>query len=161
MKSTPLFQPERFQLDESAGYLVARVRTTFAHALDQVLEKEGITCAQGGIFLLLEEGKCTTAAELSRHIYIDSAALKRTLDKMEEAGMVQRIPNPDDRRQFKLRLTSTGHALAKRLPALYSKVMEHYFQGFSREEVEFLKFLLRKILANRPDSAENNKLLSQ
>lgn len=136
-------------IDDSVGYLLARARTMLSRAVDEALHPLDITHAQGSVFLLLSFGKCHTAAELARDLFIDSAAMKRTLDKLASKGYLQRVADPKDKRLLRLELTAAGLALAQQLPPIYNAVLEVGFTGFSAEETGFLKCLLRKLLANR------------
>lgn len=150
MSTNYLFQLDNYQLDESVGYLLARAKTMLSRGVDDELIELGITHAQGSVFIMLSMGKCSTAAELSRELFIDSAAMKRTLDRMEGKGFLRRISDPHDKRLFKLELTDAGKELAAHLPAIFTKVLNIGFTGFTAEEIGFLKSLLRKLLANRP-----------
>jgi DNA-binding MarR family transcriptional regulator len=147
---------DSYLVEESPGYLLARTKTMLSKAVDDRLSSLGITHAQGAVFMMLAMGKCSTAAELARELFIDSAAMKRTLDKLEAKGFVVRYPDEHDKRLFKLTLTEAGQALAQELPAHYAAVMNVGFTGFSAEEIGFLKSLLRKLLANRPLLEEKN-----
>lgn len=137
-------------IEDSVGYLLARARTMLSRSIDESLHKLDITHAQGSVFMMLSIGKCNTAAELARDLFIDSAAMKRTLDKLEAKGFVERIPDAKDKRLYQLKLTAAGKALAQQLPPIYAAVIDLGFTGFSPEEIGFLKCLLRKLLANRP-----------
>ncbi len=137
------------QVEDSVGYLLSRSRTMLSRSIDQALSQLDITHAQGSIFMMLFMSKCSTAAELSRELFIDSAALKRTLDKMVDKGFVRRVSNPADRRLFTLELSDEGRAVAVQLPAIYRGVIDLALTGFTQEELGFLKCLLRKLLANR------------
>lgn len=137
------------QVEDSVGYLLSRSRTMLSRSIDQALHQLEITHAQGSIFMMLYMGKCRTAAELSRELFIDSAALKRTLDRLVDKDLVRRVANPADRRLFTLELTEAGQAIAVQLPAIYRSVLDLALTGFTQEELGFLKCLLRKLLANR------------
>ena len=137
------------QVEDSVGYLLARARTMLSRGVDESLRSLDITHSQGSVFMMLSIGKCNTAADLSRDLFIDSAAMKRTLDKLESRGFIQRITDPNDKRLNKLELTAAGSALAQQLPAIYKEVLDIGFTGFTNEEIGFLKCLLRKLLANR------------
>ncbi|MEB0139660.1 MULTISPECIES: MarR family transcriptional regulator [unclassified Undibacterium] len=138
------------KVEDSVGYLLARARTMISRGVDESLRELDITHAQSSIFMMLWMGKCRTAAELSRDLFIDSAAMKRTIDKLVAKGLLERIADLDDKRLYALQLTPSGHAIAQQLPAIYREVLDISFTGFQQEEIEFLKFLLRKLLANRP-----------
>lgn len=137
-------------VEDSVGYLIARTRTMLSRAADGALRSRGITHSQASVFLMLGLGKCHTAADLSRDLFIDSAAMKRTLDKLESKGFLLRTQDPADKRLFKLELTASGKEMAAQLPPIYKEVLNIGFTGFSEEELGFLKCLLRKALANRP-----------
>ena len=145
----PSVQFDATKIEDSVGYLLARARTMLSQCIDESLHSFGITHSQGSVFMMLSIGKCATAAELSRELFIDSAAMKRTLDKLEAKGFIRRITDPSDKRLNKLDLTAEGNALAQKLPAIYKSVLDVGFTGFSQEEIGFLKCLLRKLLANR------------
>ncbi|WP_394777427.1 MarR family winged helix-turn-helix transcriptional regulator [Undibacterium sp.] len=150
MSNPTPFKFDNYQIEDSVGYLLARARTMLSKAVDEPLGELGITHAQASIFILLAMDKCNTAAELARELFIDSAAMKRMLDRLEVKGFVQRTPDPTDKRLFKLELTDTGKELALNIPGIFSEVLSVGFTGFSAEEIGFLKSLLRKLLANRP-----------
>lgn len=137
------------QVEDSVGYLLARARTMLAVSADNSLRTLDITHAQASVMMMLSIGKCSTAAELAREMFIDAAAMKRTLDKIASKGWIRRVADVQDKRLFKLELTEAGHALSSQIPPVFRGVMEVGFTGFSQEEMGFLKSLLRKLLANR------------
>lgn len=143
---SPLFAVENYRMDDSVGYLLARSRAMLAKALDAALAGSGVTHSQSGILLLLASGNYTTAAALVRETYTDAASMTRMLDRLQKNGLIERVPDDDDRRQVRLRLTATGSTLAARLPAIMTGVLNAQFAGFSAEEIGFLKSLLRKLL---------------
>ncbi|MFZ6772493.1 MarR family winged helix-turn-helix transcriptional regulator [Undibacterium sp. SXout7W] len=138
------------QAEDSVGYLIARARTMLSRAVDESLRDLDITHAQSSVFVMLAMKRCTTAADLSRELLIDSAAMKRTLDKLEKKRLIQRVVNEKDKRLYRLELTEAGKELSAKLPPVYREVLNIGFTGFTEEEIGFLKSLLRKLLANRP-----------
>lgn len=147
-ETSPLFSLEKYQVDESVGFLLTRARLLLAKSIDVALADCEITYTQGGIIYMLSTGRYSSAAELAREFYIDAASMKRTLDRLEAHKIIQRKPNPEDRRQILLSLTPVGDALAQKMPGIYVDVLNRLFAGFSAEEVGFLKSLLRKLLAD-------------
>lgn len=139
--------PEQYQLDDSVGYLLRRARAKLVKALDAALGAHDITSAQGGIVLMLATGRFTTAAELARELYIDSAAMTRMTDRLEKRGLLLRVRRDDDRRVINLRLTCDGDRLARQLPPVYADVLSRSFAGLDATELGLLKNLLRKYLA--------------
>ncbi|MGV8894649.1 MAG: MarR family winged helix-turn-helix transcriptional regulator [Burkholderiaceae bacterium] len=149
-ENPPLFTLEKYQIDDSVGFLLTRARSLLAKSIDEALADCCITNTQGGIIYLLSTGKCSSAADLAREVYIDAASMKRTLDRLEAHKIIERKPHPDDRRQILLSLTPAGDALAQKMPVVYVDVLNRLFTGFHEEEVGYLKSLLRKLLRNSP-----------
>ncbi|MDY7538159.1 MarR family transcriptional regulator [Undibacterium sp. RTI2.1] len=143
------FPLDVYQVEESLGYLISRAKTMLSKSVDESVSKLGITHAQSSVFMMLATGKCETAAELARDLFIDAGAMKRMLDRLEVKGLLVRVTDESDKRLFKLELTQAGHELVQHLPGIYNDVLNIGFTGFSPEEIGFLRSLLKKLLANR------------
>lgn len=140
--------PTPYIVEDSVGYLIGRTRAQLAKSLDDALEAQGITHAQGGILLMLLSGRFDSASQLAREMYIDAAAMTRMVDRLEKRGLIRRMPSGDDRRVSRLQLTAAGRRLAEQLPDVYIAARERNFAGLSTEEIGFLKSLLRRVLLN-------------
>ncbi|GGB94942.1 MarR family transcriptional regulator [Oxalicibacterium flavum] len=141
-----LFPSGSWCVEESVGYLLARARTKLAKAVDIELAQLGITHAQGSLVMMLSTGRYATAADLVRDLYIDSASMTRMIDRLEKRGLIVRTPSASDRRVINLSLSEAGAALAEQLQPLYGEILNRHFADFSKEEVDTLKGLLRKLL---------------
>jgi DNA-binding MarR family transcriptional regulator len=118
------------------------------------IEKErGITSTQASILLMVASGKCLLAAELAREDGIDASAVTRLIDRLEKRGLLTRVRSSEDRRVVRLALTAEGCAIAAKLPAIFTSVLDRLLSGFTPEEVGFLKSMLRRVLANNVDSS--------
>jgi DNA-binding MarR family transcriptional regulator len=149
---TPPSPIGEYQLGESVGYLVSRVRSTMWNMVNQHTSAElGITSTQASMVFMLAAGKSLTAADLAREYGIDASAVTRLIDRLEKRGLLSRVRSDEDRRVVRLALTPEGFALAEKIPAIFSRVLDKLLMGFSPEEVGFLKSLLRRILANSCD----------
>ena len=153
--SSPL-PPEisEYQLNESVGYLITRVRSTMANLVTQrTMAELGITSQQGSILFMVASGKCVVAAELAREYGIDASAVTRLIDRLEKRGLITRLRSEEDRRVVRLALTEEGRTLAAQIPAIFTKVLDKLLSGFTPEEVGFLKSMLRRMLLNSGDPA--------
>ncbi|MBB5445864.1 MULTISPECIES: MarR family winged helix-turn-helix transcriptional regulator [Paraburkholderia] len=138
-----------YQLGESVGYLISRVKSTLLNLVTQRSMAElGITSQQGSILFMVASGKCLLAAELAREYGIDASAVTRLIDRLEKRGLLTRVRSNEDRRVVRLALTPEGHAIAARMPAIFNGVLDNLLNGFTPEEVGFLKSMLRRVLVN-------------
>ncbi len=138
-----------YQLGESVGYLISRVKSTTSNLVTQrTMAELGITSQQASILFMVASGKCLLAAELAREYGIDASAVTRLVDRLEKRGLLTRVRSSEDRRVIRLALTAEGLSIARRLPAIFTSVMDSLLAGFTPEEAGFLKSMLRRVLLN-------------
>lgn len=145
---------DQFRMEGNVAYLLSRARVALVRAFDAALADLDITSGQGSILMMLASGRFTTAAELAREMYADSAAMTRMLDRLERRGLVTRSRHGADRRVMQLDLTAEGKKLARRLPQRYKAVIDSHFAGFTAAELDTLKMLLRKTLGDEARLAD-------
>ncbi|MCP3717215.1 MarR family winged helix-turn-helix transcriptional regulator [Paraburkholderia sp. CNPSo 3281] len=156
---TPTPPPEvrDYDLGESVGYLISRVKSTMSNMVTQRAVAElGVTSQQASILFMVATGKCTLAAELAREYGIDASAVTRLVDRLEKRGLLKRVRSSEDRRAVRLALTPEGLAIAARMPAIFRSVTEHLSAGLTPEEVGFLKSMLRRILSNSCEASQSS-----
>lgn len=83
---------------------------------------------------------------LLQSVLITSGGLTKRLDRLEDAGLIARYPDPQDRRGALLRLTTDGTALVDRaLPSLLTMERELLAGSLSDRQLEQASSLLRKL----------------
>lgn len=142
------YRAETFRIENSVGYLVRRLTHTLGRELDRRMAELGLTDAQWKPLLLLQQGVCTTAADISRIACHDTGAVTRLLDRLESKGLVQRLRSAEDRRVVKLELTDEGTRVAAEVPRIISDLANQMLIGFSQDEFLQFKALLNRALLN-------------
>jgi DNA-binding MarR family transcriptional regulator len=138
-----------YNVGESVGYLISRVKSTMSNMVTQrTMAELGITSTQASILFMVASGKCLVAADLARDYGIDASAVTRLIDRLEKRGLLTRVRSSEDRRVVRLALTQEGYELAERMPDIFNGVIDKLLAGFTPEEVGFLKSMLRRVLAN-------------
>jgi DNA-binding MarR family transcriptional regulator len=87
-----------------------------------------------------------TPGELMRATLLSSGGMTKRLDRMEDAGLVHRVPAPDDRRSVLVKLTEKGRHIADDMLEHYMACQEQLMSTFGREERLQLDDLLRTML---------------
>ncbi len=86
----------------------------------------GLSPVEGHVLTYLRSYAPAPIAELVRVFGIKQSTFTSLLDRLEEAGLVHREINPDDRRSFRIHLSDRGRELADRsnglLEALESEI---------------------------------------
>jgi DNA-binding MarR family transcriptional regulator len=142
------YQAENYQVESSIGYLVKQLAQTVGKELDRRMVDLGLTDAQWKPLLLLQQGGCTTAVDLSRISCHDAGSITRLLDRLEAKGLVQRVRSAEDRRVVNLELTEEGKKVAAQVPEIIVGLGNEVLKGFSRDEFEQFTNLLTRALAN-------------
>lgn len=108
----------------------------------------GLCFSQLPYLITLSRQEEQTQDELSCYVRVNRAATARTLKTMEQAGLVTRRVNAENKRQKLVRLTDKASAL---IPALLDLLDEHndaMLEGFSDEERVQLLALMDRLIDN-------------
>jgi DNA-binding MarR family transcriptional regulator len=84
--------------------------------------------------------------DLFEEMMITSGAMTNRIDRLEEAGLVARLPDPDDRRGVLVELTPAGFALVERVVEAHVAHEAQVLRVLSGEEQSVLAGLLSKLL---------------
>lgn len=141
------YRLQGYRINESLGFLIKRAMATLSSAIDQELAPFDLTHPQFSILMMLNERRCSTAAELARETCGDTGAMTRMLDRLEAKGIVRRVRSRADRRVVHIELTESGKLFAEKMPIVAINVLNRYLQGFAPEELEQMKGLLRRVIA--------------
>lgn len=140
------YNAQTYQPGESVGFMMRRIVNHLSREVDRELEPLGLTNAQWVPMLKLHLGCGSTVAELARESDLDAGSMTRLLDRLEAKQLCRRVRSVDDRRVVHIELTPTGTEAARQIPAVLSRVQNAHLAGFSNEEWQTLKSLLRRVL---------------
>jgi DNA-binding MarR family transcriptional regulator len=131
--------------DDRFIYLVFTAQQRLRNYLKQALVKGGIkiTPAQAGILALLLEKNGRTMTELSQALSIDNSTITGLVDRLENAGFLQRQPKAEDRRISLIYITPVGDRETQKAIITLQQVNEEIKSGFSADEMETFKRILK------------------
>ncbi len=104
-----------------------------------------LTAVQAMVIRFLHDRDEITSAELGVRTDLDSATLTGILDRLESAGLVTRLPNPDDRRAIRVHLTTKGRETGSQVVKFMAEANVEFVKGLSGDEERFLRSTLQKI----------------
>lgn len=87
--------------------------------------------------LLFAKG-VATPSELARHTGLTSGATTAMLDRLEKAGLIERRPNPDDRRGTLVVPAKSGAKKAASWFESARKAQDELMSSYSEEELEII-----------------------
>lgn len=142
------YRADGYSSDKSVGYLMRRIVLMIVNQVDRRLDSLDLTQAQWGPLFLIQQGRASTLAELSRDLQIDPGALTRTLDRLEAKGLCKRERSTEDRRVVNLALTPEGRAVTASVPQVLADVHNMLLAGFTETEWQTLLGLLQRVMTN-------------
>ena len=115
-------------------------------AADRFFRPFGSSEAQFNILWLLKYADAPlTQRDIGERLVVDKSNITGLIDRMEAAGVVKRVPVPDDRRSYHIRMTAKGRKLADDLDATYDRRVQDVMRHLSRAEQEQLIELTGRI----------------
>jgi DNA-binding MarR family transcriptional regulator len=130
------------------GYLLTEARNTVIREIERELAPLGITNAQFRVVVGIAHDRAHTLSEFARFLDMDTGAMKRLLDRVEEKGWIRRKRSAGDRRTLMLELTDDGRAIYPAIMEGVTRVHHRLLEGLSPVEETQLQYFLQKITAN-------------
>jgi DNA-binding MarR family transcriptional regulator len=90
-------------------------------------------------------------------MHLSSGAMTARLDRLEEAGLIRRLPDPSDRRGALIEPTEAGHAAWERCTGAQAGREALIASALSEDEKEHLHGLLRRLMQAFPPEYETMK----
>ena len=87
-------------------------------------------------------------AELARQMEISAPAMAANIQRLEEAGYIERTADPGDKRYNRIGLTDKGRQLAEESSRVFENVDDDLFHGFSAAELDQLTRYLERMQKN-------------
>jgi DNA-binding MarR family transcriptional regulator len=113
--------------------------------LDRYEEIEGTHPFHHAILVVLDEGQRDTQGAIADALGYDKGQLVGLLDELEEAKLVERQRDPNDRRRQIVRMTPAGRKHLEKLRKLSAKIEDEFLAPLSEKEREELHALLLRL----------------
>lgn len=135
-----------FNRQTSFGWLLNVVANHASKEFDKRLKDNGLTLALWPTLMCLWEKEGVTQREIAQMSKVESSTTTRTLDKLETLGLVERKPDPESRRSFRIYLTDDGKALKNKVIHLPVEVNRELLEDLDSAEQATLISLLQKLV---------------
>lgn len=109
--------------------------------------KFGLSIWEWRVIAVLGEGRPLTAQALCEATAMDKVTVSRAIRALDERGLVQRKPNPGDKRASDVTLTVQGGEVYAEVAPLALRYEQTLLEGFSDDERHQLMALLEKLEA--------------
>ena len=118
--------------------LESRIRSAVADRLRAI----GLSVPQCDVLTTLTEAEGISQQELAKRLYVTKGNISGLLDRLEQAGLVERRSIAADRRQYAIYLTAAGREAAERAIALQHQLIGATLGKLAPEKLAALETLL-------------------
>ena len=110
----------------------------------------GTTVDPGSFWLLrsLLGEEPVRPTDLAASMALDISTVSRHLAQLHQAGLVERSPDPNDRRAQLVQLSPVGHAEVDKALSARRALLDRSLAGWSDDDVELLHRLITRMLAD-------------
>ena len=134
------------ELKECINFLLTTAQHTVFQYLSQRLAPYDITPSQYGILncLWINDGTCLPR-QIAELLCLETSTVSGILDRMQKKDLIDRVINPENRREILVMITTKGEALKAPVLKIIDEVNEEVLKDFSPKETEFIRKSLRQI----------------
>jgi DNA-binding MarR family transcriptional regulator len=86
-------------------------------------------------------------SELADWLTLSRGGITKLVDRLTEAGYLERVACTEDRRSFQAELTPAGEKMLEEMGAVYDAELERYLTTLSAKEAELVAAALEKMTA--------------
>jgi len=148
---------------ESLAFLVGDASRQIRRRFDARARSLGVSRAQWQVLFALSRNEGVNQTGLADYLEVETITLCRMVDRLADAGLVERRADPADRRAWRLHLTAAAHPLLGRLKALGDEVVAEGIAGIDPHDLERMVAALTAIrtnLSGRAPAAARQKEVS-
>ncbi len=130
------------------GFLLHDIARLMRKRFDARTRDTGLTRAQWQVLAMLRAHEGVNQATLADALDLEPITVGRLIDRMEEAGWVERRPDAADRRMHRLYITARTRPKMVEFQAMADALLDEAFAGLTPREREGLLDLLVRIRGN-------------
>jgi DNA-binding MarR family transcriptional regulator len=144
-------------MTESLGFLLSDVSRLLRRRFDERARASGASVAQWRVLKILLRTPGLNQGQLAELLEVEPITACRMIDRLEEAGFVERRRDPADRRAWRIHLTDKAGPVLDELHVLAADLIEETLQGFSSRQREELIAALEGLRANLTNVQEGKE----
>jgi DNA-binding MarR family transcriptional regulator len=135
-------------INQFAPYLMNRIASRWNANMAEALKAHDMTTTKMRALAILSLSSSVTINELSVYTVTEQSTMSRTLDSLEEQGLIRRQPRPEDMRIRDVSITEEGRVAFERVwPTMY-ELFQQLFDGVEEEDYRIFIATLHRILRN-------------
>ena len=137
-----------FPVPDTIGVLVTDAARLLRRRFDARARRIGVSRAQWQVLIALARAQGINQAGLAERLEVETITVGRMVDRLADAGLVERRADPADRRAWQLFLTPHAATMLADLAPVAAELRAEMLDGFDTAEQAMLHAMLVKLRAN-------------
>ena len=125
-------------LNRTLGFLLHDASRLMRKRVDRRARALGLTRAQWRVLAQLRRREGINQSALADILEIENITMGRHIDRLEDAGWVERRPDPEDRRAWRLYLAEKVQPILDEMRVLSDETREEALAGLSPDQRDIL-----------------------
>jgi DNA-binding MarR family transcriptional regulator len=146
---------------ETLPFEIGETAHALRKAFDRLAVGLGVTRAQWKVLFKLTRTPGLRQVELADMLDLEPITLCRIVDRLEEAGWVERVRDPEDRRAWRLHVTAQAQPLIEKLQAVGAQLVDRAFSGIDPNDIEIARRVLADVRENAARSGPINRVSNE
>lgn len=130
------------------GVVITDVTRLFRKHFDRRAAKYGLTRAQWRALKMIGMRPGMRQADLAEFLELEPIAVSRVIDRLRDAGFVERRACPDDRRAWRLHVTTKAGGIVDNLEKISDDLRRDAVRGIKAADIAAMQDCLERIKAN-------------
>ena len=144
-------EPEVDRAPRSVGFLISQLGFFSSRRFTQALEPLGIGPRDFLLMRFIDASDGQSQHALAERLGIPPSRMVGLVDGLEEMGLIERRPDPEDRRVRRLFLTRAGRSVLEKAGKIAIDYETQLCAGINRKEREQLIDLLQRLQVTQTD----------
>jgi len=140
--------PRGHPYERRFGFLLHDIARLMRKRFDARARHSGLTRAQWQVLMVLTRNEGSNQAALAEALDLEPITVGRLIDRMEEAGWVERRPDAADRRVHRLYITERARPMMARLETVANELLDEALAGLGEAERDALLDALVRVRGN-------------
>lgn len=94
-------------------------------------------------------------SELAEYLTLSRGGITKLVDRLHDAGYLERVSCPEDRRSLRAQLTPAGEKMLAEMQPIYEAELDRHLHALSAHEANLITAALQKVTASTCEVAQH------
>jgi len=144
-------EPADFQMEQWPFYWLTQFTGSYLRRIELGLKGIKLDVPRWRVLMTLRGREVLSVSEIAVHAIVKLPTMTKIIQRMQADGLVISQQSAADGRVTEVVLTDAGREAGERAWAVANRIYRRAFEGVTKEEVEALNALMRRMSANLAD----------